>query len=525
MRISSAMVKICGVADCLEMDGGVCLSNQGFQFQIVLDGSALTDELVKVSGSLTDYATVYRVYDKKGNYDYKVCNKTDDYYIRTEDDTYPDLLQRVSALTVEKGEKCVLLVDISEREKPSGVHTVTVEIGGQACTLTLEVFAEKLAETDMIVTHWFHMDAICNYYGVEPFSNEFYERFTWFLEKYVQMGNNMILLPAFTPPLDTEVGGERLTTQLVKAKKDQDGYAFDFSEMKRFIALCQEKGIKYFEHSHLFTQWGGKFCPKIIVEEKGEKRNAFGWEVASDDERYKEFLTAYLTALQAFLREQGVWEKTYLHLTDEPHGEHVEKYKELSDFVKGLTKGMKVMDAISEKEVAAAMDIPVVVLNAKDLDLFDEHKMLYYCVGVDGQGITNRYFYMPLQRTEILGMQLYENRAKGFLHWGYNFYNTQFSKAVLNPYEDATAGGGFPAGDSFIVYPGESEAEPSVRYFSLKRAFEDYRLLKTLEKTLGKDAVISLLHQEGVKGVHEYPRSARWQEEFRAKLVRLVAKR
>ena len=220
------------------------------------------------------------------------------------------------------------------------------------------------------------------------------------------------------------------------------------------------------------------------------------------------------------MQKENLKENFYLHLTDEPRPQHIEQYKKLSAFVKEISKGMKTMDALSEKEAAEAVDMPVVAMYSKDLPLFDENKMLYYCVEVETDCITNRYFHMPLQRTEILGFQLYENQAKGFLHWGYNFYNTQLSKRSVNPYEDATAGGGFPAGDSFIVYPGERETELSVRYFSIKRAFEDYRLLKTLEQKIGKKNVVNLLHKEGVSGVHIYPKSAVWHEEFRRKLIK-----
>ena len=87
---------------------------------------------------------------------------------------------------------------------------------------------------------------------------------------------------------------------------------------------------------------------------------------------------------------------------------------------------------------------------------------------------------MPLQRAEIIGMQIYETGAKGFLHWGFNFYNTQYSTRPLNPYEETTAGGNFCAGDSFLVYPGKQSVEYSLRYFILLKAFEEYRLLKTL---------------------------------------------
>lgn len=522
MIFCSALIKIINESDIIPLTEGMCLSNQGFQFQVVLDRRKRCNEKINVSGRLSGFCTAYRVLNMHGEYDHPLNKKTDDYYIKADDGEYPDLLREVTVLTTEPDEECILLIDISEREKPQGEHTLEIEIGEERGEIKIGVSDKKLVETDLILTNWLHHDCICNYYNVRPYSQEFYQRMDWFLSSYARMGNTMILLPAFTPPLDTEVGGERLTTQLVKVKKQNGVYFFDFSEMKKFILLCEQKGIKYFEHSHLFTQWGGEYCPKIIVEENGEEYNAFGWSVCSEDERYTDFLKAYLPALWEFVKQEGLTDRFYLHLTDEPRPMHIEKYKRLSRLVKKYCGELKTIDALSEKSVAEQVDMPVVAMNSKDLPLFDENKMLYYCVEVDNDGITNRFFNMLLQRTEILGFQLYENAAKGFLHWGYNFYNTQLSKAQVNPYYDASAGGGFPAGDSFLVYPGTKNIEFSVRYFSIKRAFEDYRLLKTAEEKLGKEKTLEVLRAEGVSGVHKYPRSALWHQSFREKIVKLM---
>lgn len=75
-----------------------------------------------------------------------------------------------------------------------------------------------------------------------------------------------------------------------------------------------------------------------------------------------------------------------------------------------------------------------------------------------GQGykVSNRFITMPGWRTRILGVQLYKYCMEGFLHWGSNFYNTQYSLRPVAPYRENDADDAFPAGDAFIVYPGEN---------------------------------------------------------------------
>lgn len=53
---------------------------------------------------------------------------------------------------------------------------------------------------------------------------------------------------------------------------------------------------------------------------------------------------------------------------------------------------------------------------------------------------------MPSARNRILGCQLWRNKAKGFLHWGFNFYNDGLSHRSIDPFCVTDAGGHFPAG-------------------------------------------------------------------------------
>lgn len=77
--------------------------------------------------------------------------------------------------------------------------------------------------------------------------------------------------------------------------------------------------------------------------------------------------------------------------------------------------------------------------------------------------LANQFLNMPSARNRILGCQLWLNEAKGFLHWGFNFYNDGLSHRSIDPFRETDAGGHFPAGDSFVVYPGEDGALDSLR--------------------------------------------------------------
>ena len=59
--------------------------------------------------------------------------------------------------------------------------------------------------------------------------------------------------------------------------------------MKRWIDLCKSCGIEYFEMSHLFSQWGARYAPKVMAMVDGKEERIFGWHTPAVGE-YTVFL-------------------------------------------------------------------------------------------------------------------------------------------------------------------------------------------------------------------------------------------
>ena len=225
---------------------------------------------------------------------------------------------------------------------------------------------------------------------------------------------------------------------------------------------------------------------------------------------------------------RGIAKNCFIHLSDEPHEEHVERYKRLYEFVKPLIGEMKTLDALSEFSFYQknAVDIPAVLTSrTRPFEVEKIEHFAYYCCDPCTNYESNRFFAMPSERTRVIGVQLYRNGAKGFLHWGYNFYNAQFSVRVINPYEETDAGGRFPSGDSYIVYPYGRGVQKSIRYFLMNEAFDDYRACKLAERIVGKEKTMELLKKFGVYGYNCYPKTAAGFKRMREELNWLVARR
>ena len=400
----------------------------------------------------------------------------------------------------------------------AGDYSITVKITddeeGELAneTFTLTVIDAVLPEQTLINTEWFHSDCIADYYKVPVFSEEHWTLIESFMKAFIRCGNNMILTPVFTPPLDTNIGGERTTVQLVDVKKNGDSYTFNFDKFRRWVKLALACGIKYFEISHLFSQWGAFAAPKVMADVDGEYKRIFGWETEAAGEEYSGFLHTFLPELITVIRELGIENVTYFHVSDEPSEEQIDSYTKAKDVIVDLLKDFPMIDALSDYEFYENGLIKQPVPATSSIDEFIEkgfeNRWTYYCCGQGGD-LSNRFFGMPLSATKILGAQLYVHDIKGFLQWGFNFYNSAKSLRHINPYEVTDADSAFPSGDAFLVYPHDDGAIMSVRGEIIFDALQEMRALQLLESLIGKEKVLAALAENfGEIRFRSYPRGA-----------------
>lgn len=465
---------------------------------------------------------------------------TDDNYLRTSPGMYPDILKELddNRVDIVPGQWRSLWIDVAtDEDTVPGVYKIVIELlsesGERLCSVetSVTVINAVLPEQELIHTEWLHTDCLADYYNVEPLSERHWEIIENFIKTAVSRGINMILTPAFTPPLDTAVNGERTTVQLVDVYVQDGKYSFNFDKLKRWVDLCLKCGVKYIEFAHLFTQWGAKAAPKVMATVDGEYKRIFGWDTPAVGGEYTEFLHMYLSELTARLREWGIADRVYFHISDEPSLENLETYLAAKQSIADDLKGFKIIDALSNYQFYEQGVVENPVPSNDHIEPFLNNNVpnlwTYYCC-VQYYKVSNRFMSMPSARNRILGVQLYKFDIKGFLHWGYNFYNSQYSKSHINPYEVTDGGNAFPSGDPFIVYPGkDGKPVESIRLMVLSNALTDLRAMKLLERLTNKNFVMELIEGElGSKiTFSEYPKSDMYLINLRNRINKEIAKR
>lgn len=531
------------IADKVTFSNGSFLKNERFHLGVCFTAddpdAAKRAVTLRVVSPLAAYVAVRKVVHVPVR---MACNPGEtvaDDYITTEPGLYPDMLVPLAEdgqLFLQKNLESLFLEIDPQGAVAAGDYPLTMQLvdGGEVveeATCTLTVIGAALPPQTLKFTQWFYCDCLKVQYGTESFDERHWQIIESYAKMAVKNGVNMLLTPIFTPALDTAVGRERPTTQLVDVTVQNGSYAFGFEKLGRWVDMCDRIGVQYLEIAHFFTQWGAEHAPKVMATVDGEYRRIFGWDTDAAGAEYGAFLRALIPALLAFLREKDGWDKRcFFHISDEPSEEHLAQYAAARAQVTALLRGYPIMDALSNYEFyeQGVVDIPVAATDHIGPFLAHGVKGLwcYYCVG-QSKKVSNRFVAMSSARNRILGAQMYKYGIAGFLHWGYNFYFSQFSMETVNPLMITDGDYFAPAGDTFSVYPApDGTPYASLRLEVFYDGLQDMRALALCESLYGREYTLQLLEQ-GTDGItfSEYPRDGAFLPAVRERVNAAIAKK
>ena len=288
-----------------------------------------------------------------------------------------------------------------------------------------------------------------------------------------------------------------MTAQLVKVNVVNGEYSFDFSLLKKFIDICREEGMEYFEHSHLFTQWGSEAAPKVMATVDGVEKRIFGWDTPATGDEYTAFLDAYLPAVKKFLAGENLSDKILFHVSDEPNEGNAEQYRKAKAVVARHLEGYLCGDALSHYMFYEEGLVQTPIVSTHHIQNFlgrCEHLWAYYTGGHFGT-LSNRILTTPPELNRVLGLEMYAHKIEGFLHWAYNNYYDVLSQGLFDP---AFAPGGYKQnpGVTYFVYPGRDKKPlQSTRLKVFAEGLMDMRALELLESLSGRKACDAILEK------------------------------
>lgn len=506
--------------------------NQEYCFQFCITSTVTGNLYLKVESEIANFIDVREVkYVPALMADYV---NPDDYRIFTERTStyYPDLLEPLPfSINVISGYWTTLFVTVKSGV-PSGKHAIRFITGDYYYrdilsddTLEFSVSEQELVPCDIPISCWNYYDSIALAHRRKLFSESYYKILKNYFINAVSNGINTVFVPLFSHPQKDKEGITPPIVQLVDVSEDNGVYSFDFKRLEKFLRLALKCGFTYFETSHVASQQGAKHCPKILGKVEGKEQVLFDCNTPCSSKKYIDFLRALFIQLQQLFERLGIMDKCYFHVSDEPLISTIDNYRVIGNAVREILPKAKIIDAVNNISFAEMkiLDYPVVGTNHAD-EFFEKGLPIwvYYCCDQSGDYLSNRFFNFPLLRTRVIGLQWYLTGTKGFLHWAYNYWLDIRTQEYMNPKLVSDGGGYYPAGDCFLVYPGDNAPNTSLREKAFAAGVRDYRTLKTLESKKGREFVIDLLAKYGFKGWCTYTHDERSFTEFWEYVQRLI---
>jgi hypothetical protein len=373
---------------------------------------------------------------------------------------------------------------------------------------------------DFPVAHWWRGEATWDYYKTGMFDERWWQITRAQLEDMLAHGSDVVYVPVFFNRRETF----RRPCQLLVVNEPSPGnYDFDWARVKRFTDLCRQIGFTKFEWSHLWIYWGVKNPIRVYTEKQpGKYEMLWPPDTGGFSDTYVGFLKQFLPAFHDFLTREDLLDHSYFHLSDEPAADHIENYRKARHILRDLAPWMKTMDALSDirygREGVTDMPIPIVSSAQAYIDAKLPH-WVYYCCSPTGPWL-NRFCDTPLPKIRMSGWLFYRLRARGFLHWGFNYWHKIEREELADPFTDLTAAAypDIPAGDPFMIYPGpDGKPIDSLRWEVFAESLQDYAILQTA----GIDPDDPLLAE--IKSYKDFPRDGDWIRRATEKVLRRTA--
>lgn len=381
---------------------------------------------------------------------------------------------------------------------------VTLHIGTDVLELpvSLKIYNTQvpvLADAKLRMVNWIYYDLLARDHHVQVQSPEYFAVLEQYLENQLDMRNDVLMIPSGVPV------------------RDDQGIVidFDFSHAEQVGNLALKKG---------FRSIMGGFIARWKVWDEDEIYFLWDREIGvTSIEGYRQQKIYFQRAQECV--ERNNWHANYMQcMVDEPQIPNSQAYRTMGAICRKMMPGVVINDPVESQYVAGALDIWVVkqafyekhLQEHQQLQMLGEEMWVYTC-GFPAGKTMNRILDLPLTASRLPLWMCIKYRFKGFLHWGYHFHTEQYAENTVLP---SRLCNGMPAGNGFVVYPGDGKPEYGVRGHLQRAGAYDYELLKMLEE---KDPAAAVALVEKVcRTFDDYTSSDALMDEVHHELLELL---
>ena len=365
--------------------------------------------------------------------------------------------------------------------------TLTVTSGNETATLRSKVRVQQAVlppprEWAFRLDLWQNPWVIAWYYHVPPWSEEHKTLLKGYLKLYADAGGKYITTYAVHSPWqDNSYMIEGGMIEWIKSKNGS--WTFDYRIFDEYVTLATAAGIDKAITVYTPVPWGNRF--RYLDEQTGNYVTAI-WPPESQD--FRSMWHVFLDDLEQHLRQKGWLERTYLGINENPLPTTLAAVKAIEDHSRAwrITYAgdwhAELDGILDDYSYVHGKEPPMQVVKARAAKGFTS---TYYVCCTPPK--PNTFVFSPPAEGRWLGWYTAASGYDGFLRWAYEAW-------PADPVRDARHVL-WPAGDTFLVYPGP---ESSIRFEKLREGIVDFEKLRIVKQQAGHstDAEITRLMRE-----------------------------
>jgi hypothetical protein len=353
----------------------------------------------------------------------------------------------------------------------AGIYQGTIDVSSEKTHTSLQVRIRVQNQVLPNARDWsFRLDlwqnpwVIAWYYHLQPWSDEHKALLKRHLRLYAEAGGKYITTYAVHSPWADN--SYMIEGAMIDWTKRADGtWKFDYDIFDQYVQLAMDAGVDKAITIYTPVPWGHRF--RYLDAKTG---NYVYEEWSPDSAKFRAMFPVFLDDLKAHLEQKGWFSRTYLGINENPMPITLAAIKVIKDH----SRAWRITYAGDwHPELDSLLDdySPAITSEPTPPELRQRSSRgattTYYVACFPPR--PNNFVFSPPIEGRYIGWYAGAYGYDGFLRWAYDAW-------PADPVRDARHAI-WPAGDTFLVYPGASS---SIRFEKLREGIVDYEKLRIL---------------------------------------------
>ncbi|GAB6010373.1 DUF4091 domain-containing protein [Dysgonomonas reticulitermitis] len=369
-----------------------------------------------------------------------------------------------------------ITIDIPQDAVP-GIYRVEITVNAQSADTqklktNLEVVNQTLpppSQWGYFLDLWQHPSAVARVEGLEVWSEAHFDALHKYMQPLARIGQKAITATVNKEPWNNQCY-DPYADMILWTRNADGSWSYDYSVFDRWVTMMMDIGINSVINCYSLLPWNNEihYRDEAIDQIVNVKADP-GTDI------FNELWTAFLTDFTEHLREKGWLERTNIAL-DERSTEEIDKALSL---LRKVAPELGIAMADNKGTYANYPDVDIMCVKVWDRmpqEFINKRrdkglKTTYYVCCSDP--FPNMFTFSSPAEGVYAGWYAAACDYDGFLRWAYNSW-------VEEPLTDSRFRT-WPAGDSYIVYPG---FRSSIRFERLMEGIQDFEKIKIIRKEL-----------------------------------------